>query len=106
MVVEETITERFKRNVMTLPSAGSVFKNPEGHHAARLIESVGGKGMSMGGVEISLHHANFIVNSRGGTAADITALIKNIRGLVRDRFGISLDLELRTIGFDDDPVFG
>ncbi len=98
--VEETITERFRRNVMTLPSAGSVFKNPPGGFAAKMIEAVGGKGWSEGGVEVSQHHANFIVNTRGGTAGDIINLIRRIRGLVRSQFGVTLDLEVRRLGFD------
>ena len=102
-VVEETVTERFRRNVMSLPSAGSVFKNPPGHFAARLVEAAQGKGMSVGGVEVSELHANFIVNRRGGTASDIIELIRRLRRLVRQHYGIELELELRTIGFKDGP---
>jgi len=97
--VEATIQERYRRNVMTLPSAGSVFKNPEGKFAAQLIESIGGKGMREGGVEISPNHANFIVNERGGNAGDIIRLISKVRQLVRERHGVELTLEVRTIGF-------
>ncbi|MFN3821832.1 MAG: hypothetical protein ACK4OO_05810, partial [bacterium] len=99
--VEATITERFRRNVMTLPSAGSVFKNPPGYFAAKLIESVGGKGMREGGVEISPLHANFILNTRGGTARDIVKLIQRIRHLVWKEFGVSLQLEIKTLGFNE-----
>lgn len=101
--VEETITERFRRNVMTLPSAGSVFKNPPGVFAATLIEAVGGKGLGLGGVEVSKLHANFIVNARGGTANDILKLIRRLRRLVRDRFDLTLELEVRTLGFEGGP---
>ena len=97
--VEATIVERFCRNVMLLPSAGSVFKNPHGEFAARLIESVGGKGIKVGGVEVSTHHANFIVNNDGGNAADIIRLIEKIREMVYDRYRIRLELEIRTLGF-------
>ena len=99
--IEATIQERFRRNVMTLPSAGSVFKNPPGLYAAKLIESVGGKGTQVGGVEVSTLHANFIVNARGGTAADIAELIRRIRRLVWEKHNVRLDLEVRTLGFDD-----
>lgn len=99
--VEATITERFRRNVMTLPSAGSVFKNPPGFFAARLIEAIGGKGMREGGVEVSPLHANFIVNTRGGTAQDIINLIRKIRRRVKAEFGVTLQLELRTLGFEE-----
>ena len=102
--VEETIRERFRRNVMTLPSAGSVFKNPPDRFAAKLLESVGAKGMHEGGVEVSQHHANFIVNTRGGTAADIVRLIARLRARVQDAHGVTLALELKTLGFGtDDP---
>ena len=101
--MEATIRERFRRNVMTLPSAGSVFKNPTGFFAAKLVESVGSKGMAEGGVEISRLHANFIVNARGGTAGDILRLIRRVRALVRERHGLNLELEVRTLGFEDDP---
>lgn len=103
--VEETIAERHRRNVMTLPSAGSVFKNPEGHFAARMIESVDGKGMSVGGAEVSMLHANFIINKRGGTASDIVELIAAIREKVLVEYNIRLELEVKTLGFDEnDPA--
>ncbi len=102
-VVDETVSERFRRNVMNLPSAGSVFKNPPGHFAAKLIESVGGKGMSVGGVEVSELHANFIINRRGGTAVDALELIRRIRRMVLQQYGVALELELRRVGSTDDP---
>jgi UDP-N-acetylmuramate dehydrogenase len=103
-IIEETITDRFRRNVMTLPSAGSVFKNPQGNFAAKLLESVGAKGLTEGGVEVSPHHANFIVNARGGSATDIVSLIRRLRGMVEEQHGIKLELEVRTLGFEDEPV--
>ncbi len=99
-LIDETVAERRRRNVMTLPSAGSTFKNPRGFSAARLLEQVGAKGMRMGGVEVSPLHANFIVNSGGGTAEDIVALISKLREKVYKRFNIDLKLELRAVGFD------
>ncbi len=99
-LIEETIAERHSRNIMTLPSAGSTFRNPEGRFAARLLDSVGAKGMKMGGVEVSSKHANFIVNSGGGKAEDIVALISKLREMVYKRYDIDLKLELRTVGFD------
>lgn len=99
--VEDTITERFRRHVMTLPSAGSVFKNPSGGFSAKMVEAIGGKGMSEGGVEVSSNHANFIVNARGGTAGDVIRLIRRIRGKVREQFGVTLELEVRTLGFEE-----
>ncbi len=99
---EEIIVERYRRNVMTLPSSGSVFKNPPGQFAAKLTESVGAKGTTSGGVEVSPRHSNFIVNKRGGTAQDVLNLIHSIREKVMDRFGIELELELKLLGFEDE----
>ncbi len=99
---ENTITERFRRNVMTLPSAGSVFKNPPDGYAAKLIESAGCKGNMVGGVEVSMQHANFIVNSRSGTADDIVKLIEMVREKVLKQHRVELELELRQVGFDEE----
>ena len=100
-VIAETIAERERRNIMTLPSAGSVFRNPEGYYAARLLDSVGARGMRSGGVEVSSLHANFIVNSGNGTAADIMNLIRMLKEKVYTKYNIELKLELRTIGFEN-----
>lgn len=81
-------------------SAGSVFKNPEGEKAAGyLIDRAGLKGTKKGGAEISPMHANFFVNHGDATAADITELIKLARKEVYDKFGIMLELEIKTLGF-------
>ena len=81
-----------------LPNAGSVFKNPPGDHAARLIEAAGLKGHCIGGACISELHANFIVNSGNATAADIERLIDHVRTVVERRFGVRLETEVRMIG--------
>lgn len=80
------------------PSAGSVFKNPAGDHAGRLIESVGLKGTRIGRAEISSKHANFIVNTGGASAADVVALIALARRTVRKRCGVELELEVELRG--------
>ncbi len=80
------------------PSAGSVFKNPPGDHAGRLVEAAGLKGYQIGGAAISAKHANFIVNLGGGSAADIVALITRAYVTVREQFGIALDLEVEPRG--------
>ncbi|MDE3229494.1 MAG: UDP-N-acetylmuramate dehydrogenase [Chloroflexota bacterium] len=79
-------------------SAGSVFKNPEGDHAGRLIESVGLKGTRIGKAEISQKHANFIVNTGGASAADVVALIALARRTVRERRSVELELEVELRG--------
>ncbi|HEX5948353.1 MAG TPA: UDP-N-acetylmuramate dehydrogenase [Actinomycetota bacterium] len=80
------------------PNCGSVFKNPPGDHAARLIEAVGGKEMAVGGARVSEKHANFIVAGTGSTARDVYRLIEKLRDRVRARFGVELEPEVHVIG--------
>lgn len=79
-------------------SCGSVFKNPPGDHAGRLVEAAGLKGTRKGGAEISTAHANFIVNDGHASAADVQALIDQARQAVRAQFGVSLELEMERLG--------
>lgn len=79
-------------------SAGSVFKNPPGDFAGRLIEQVGMKGKTRGGAQISQRHANFIVNLGGASAADVIALVVEARGRVREQCGVELELEVELRG--------
>lgn len=80
------------------PSAGSVFRNPAGAYAGDLIERAGLKGFALGGAAVSDKHANFIVNTNRATAADIEALIDHVRTVVRERFGVELEPEVRIVG--------
>ena len=84
------------------PNCGSVFTNPPGGHAARLIETAGGKGRRIGGAVVSAKHANFIVAEPGATASDVLALIHDMQRLVLDATGIELVPEVRLIGAFDD----
>jgi UDP-N-acetylmuramate dehydrogenase len=77
---------------------GSMFKNPPGEFAGRLIEAAGLKGKQIGGGQISPLHANFFVNLGGASAADMLGLIELARKAVRDRFGIELELEIELLG--------
>ena len=79
-------------------SCGSVFKNPPGDYAGRLIEAAGLKGQRVGGAEISPLHANFIVNKGGATAADVMTLIDQARRAVCAEFDVGLELEIELIG--------
>lgn len=81
-------------------TAGSVFKNPEGDSAGRLIEECGLKGRASGGAAISRVHANFIVNNGGASAADIKKLMDLAIREVADRFGVGLEPEVRLVGFE------
>jgi len=80
------------------PSCGSVFTNPPGHHAAKLIESAGLKGHRIGGAVVSTKHANFIINEGTATAADIEVLIDYVRATVLEKFNIDLKPEVRIVG--------
>lgn len=79
-------------------SCGSVFTNPPGDHAARLIETAGLKGFAVGGASVSTKHANFIINRGDATAADIETLIQRVRETVERRHGVSLHPEVRIVG--------
>lgn len=79
-------------------STGSVFKNPPGDYAGRLIEAAGLKGTRVGGVEVSQLHANFFINNQNATASDYYDLIQFIRDRVEQQFGIRLELEVELIG--------
>lgn len=81
-----------------IPSAGSVFRNPPGDAAGRLIDAIGLKGHRIGGAAVSEKHANFIVNDRHGTAADVRALAEHVRREVRARHGIDLVFEVEFAG--------
>ncbi|MCX7012323.1 MAG: UDP-N-acetylmuramate dehydrogenase [Candidatus Sumerlaeota bacterium] len=78
-------------------SSGCVFKNPEGDHAGRLIDAAGLKGLSRGGAEISVEHANFLINKRGASAQEVADLIDHVRKTVFERFGVQLELEVRLV---------
>lgn len=78
--------------------AGSVFVNPEGDSAGRLIEAAGLKGFRIGGAEVSGVHANFIVNAGGASAADVLALVEHVRTVVREQHGVDLRPEIRFVG--------
>jgi len=81
-----------------LPSCGSVFRNPPGDHAARLIEAAGLKGRRIGGAVVSDKHANFIINDGGASAADIEALIDLVQTTVEGEHGVKLRHEVRMLG--------
>lgn len=98
----DTLNNMLERRKTTqplgLPSCGSVFRNPEGDHSARLIEATGLKGHRIGGAEVSEKHANFIINRDDASATDIEALIEHVRQTVLDMHGVSLQHEVRIVG--------
>ncbi len=97
--IRSLLQRRIASQPLDLPNAGSVFRNPQGDHAARLIESCGLKGYAIGGARVSEKHANFIVNPHGiAKAADIEAIIDHVRRTVRGTTGIDLVPEVRIVG--------
>jgi len=97
--IKDLLARRIASQPLSMPNAGSVFRNPPGDHAARLIEACGLKGYAIGGARVSEMHANFIVNPRGqGRAADIEALIGHVRATVLAQTGVDLEPEVRITG--------
>jgi UDP-N-acetylmuramate dehydrogenase len=97
--IKQLLQRRISTQPLALPNAGSVFRNPPGDHAARLIEACGLKGYAIGGARVSEKHANFIVNAQGrGSAADIENLIEHVRQAVLAKHGVELATEVRIIG--------
>lgn len=102
--MEELVKERKKRRLesqpLEYPSAGSVFRNPEGDYAGRLIEELGYKGLIKGGAQVSVKHANFIINLGTATAADIRGLIEFIQDSVFEKYHISLKVEQEFVNWE------
>lgn len=98
------LLSRNESQPVEIPNAGCIFKNPEGNHAAKLIEECGLKGTKVGGVMVSPKHSNFIVNVENGKASDVIELIRKIRKTVKDKTGIELNLEVKLVGFEEVPA--
>jgi len=96
--IRRLLAERNDHQPIGQASAGSVFRNPPGDHAGRLIEACGLKGRCIGEACVSEKHANFIINRGGARAADIEALIEQIRAEVTHRHGVRLEPEVRIVG--------
>ena len=91
------IDRRNATQPLELPNSGSIFRNPQGDYAARLIEAAGCKGWHVGKAEVSHKHANFIVNRGGATCADVLALIDNVRNAVKQMHGVELETEVHVL---------
>ena len=97
--IRELLEKRIASQPLQLPNAGSVFRNPPGEHAARLIEAAGLKGLKLGGAQVSEKHANFIVNPQGAArASEIEMLIGQIQAVVLQKFAVALECEVRIVG--------
>ena len=97
----ELLLKRNRAQPVNMPNSGSMFKNPAGTFAAKLIEEAGVKGIRSGNAQISEKHANFIVNLGGAKADDVLQLIELARNEVFKKTGISLELEVKLIGFPE-----
>ncbi|MBU0507486.1 UDP-N-acetylmuramate dehydrogenase, partial [bacterium] len=95
--------QRRAKQPLEFPSAGSIFKRPPGDYAGRLIEAVGGKGTQIGGAMVSSKHAGIFVNTGNATAADVCALVREIRKRVYETFHVLLEPEVKPVGFAQDP---
>lgn len=96
--IKQMLAKRLATQPLNLPNAGSVFRNPPGDFAARLIEVCGLKGCTVGGAQVSEKHANFIVNLGNATAGDIEGLINHVRETVKQELGVELQREVKIIG--------
>jgi UDP-N-acetylmuramate dehydrogenase len=96
--IREILDERAKKHPLDYPSAGSVFKNPDGRFSWKLINDAGLKGRRVGGAMVSELHTNFIINAGGASSADVRGLIEIIREKVYTIYGVTLEPEVRLIG--------
>jgi len=96
--MDELGRRRREKQPIELPSAGSTFKRPAGYFAGKLIQDAGLAGFRVGGAEVSSKHCGFVVNRGGATAADVLSLCRQVESEVYRRFGVSLEMEVKTLG--------
>ena len=95
--MSELNARRAEKQPLDVPSAGSTFKRPQGYYAAALIDQCGLKGYSVGGAQVSMKHAGFLVNT-GTSSRDYLELVRKVQQIVEDRTGVKLETEIRIIG--------
>ncbi len=96
-LMQDTMERRKAKQPLNRPSAGSVFKRPEGYYAAALIEQCGLKGLSVGDAQVSEKHSGFIVNNGRASSGDVLELIERVKGAVREKTGVELQCEIKYI---------
>ena len=96
--IKEIANERMAKQPLAQPNTGSIFRNPQGDHAGRLIDAAGLKGATIGGAMVSIKHANFIVNVGDASATDVKTLMERCQREVREKFGVDLVPEVELVG--------
>lgn len=96
--MEELSAKRCEKQPLSMPSAGSTFKRPEGYFAGKLIEDAGLRGFTVGGASVSEKHCGFVVNNGDATCADVVDLIRRVQELVFEKFGVELETEVKLLG--------
>ncbi len=99
-VMDDLTFKRESKQPLEYPSCGSVFKRPPGYFAGKLIQDSGLQGKQIGGAQVSLKHAGFIVNKENATATEYIELIQHVQATVKEKFGVRLEREVRIIGED------
>lgn len=97
-IMDDLTYKRESKQPLEYPTCGSVFKRPPGHYAGKLIQDSGLQGKQIGGAQVSLKHAGFIINKDGASAEEYIALIKHVQAVVKEKFGVTLEREVRIIG--------
>lgn len=96
--MEDFNQKRASKQPLEFPSCGSVFKRPEGYFAGKLIMDAGLQGFQIGGAQVSTKHAGFIVNRGDATGSDYINVIKHVQSVVKEKFGVDLETEVRILG--------
>lgn len=96
--MEDFMQRRMSKQPLDMPSAGSTFRRPEGYYAGKLIEDSGLRGFTHGGASVSEKHCGFVVNKNSATAKDVKELIETVRKIVKDKYGVTLEREVRYVG--------
>lgn len=94
----ELAEKRSEKQPLEYPSAGSTFKRPEGYFAGKLIMDSGLKGYRVGGAQVSEKHCGFVINTGGATAEDVKQLMDHVTRTVKEKFGVTLEPEVRFLG--------
>ncbi len=95
---DQWLLQRSQTQPIGPPSSGCVFRNPPGDHAGRLIDLAGAKGLTVGGAQVSVVHANYVLNTGEATAADVLAVMDKVSGLVMEKSGVRLEPEIKVLG--------